>query len=64
MSLGIELGQKDTNWKHISGLQVRSNNKENRGGFPGGSVVNNPPGNAGDMGLILDLGKSHMPQSI
>ena len=27
-------------------------------GFPGGSVVKNPPANAGDMGLILGLGKS------
>ena len=29
-------------------------------GFPGGSVVKNPPANAGDMGLIPGLGKSHM----
>ena len=27
-------------------------------GFPGGSVVNNPLANAGDMGLILRLGRS------
>ena len=27
-------------------------------GFPGGSVVKNPPANAGDMGLILGLGRS------
>ena len=27
-------------------------------GFPGGSVVKNPPVNAGDMGLILGLGRS------
>ena len=26
---------------------------------PGGSVVNNPPANAGDTGLIPDLGRSH-----
>ena len=25
--------------------------------FPGGSVVKNPPANAGDMGLILQSGK-------
>ena len=30
-------------------------------GFPGGSVVKNPP-NAGDTGLIADPGRSHMPQ--
>ena len=30
-------------------------------GFPGGSVVKNPPVNAGDTGLIPNLGRSHMP---
>ena len=30
-------------------------------GFPGGSVVKNPP-SAGDTGLIADPGRSHMPQ--
>ena len=32
-------------------------------GFPGGSVVKNPPASAGDTGSIPDLGRSHMPQS-
>ena len=32
-------------------------------GFPGGLVVKNLPANAGDMGLIPGLGRSHMPQS-
>ena len=27
-------------------------------GFPDGSVVKNPPTNAGDMGLIPELGRS------
>ena len=27
-------------------------------GFPGGSVVKNPPTNAGDMGLIPESGRS------
>ena len=31
--------------------------------FPGGSVVKNLSANAGDTGSILDLGRSHMPQS-
>ena len=31
--------------------------------FPGISVVNNPPANAGDMGLNPGLGRSHMPWS-
>ena len=30
------------------------------GGFPGGSVVKNPPANAGDRNLIPGLGRSHM----
>ena len=32
-------------------------------GFPGGSVVKNPPANAGDMGLIPGPRRSHMSQS-
>ena len=31
--------------------------------FPGGSVVKNPPANAGDMGSSPGPGRSHMPQS-
>ena len=30
------------------------------GDFPGGPVVKNPPANAGDMGLIPGLGRSHV----
>ena len=33
------------------------------GGFPGGAVVENPPANAGDAGLIPGPGGSHMPRS-
>ena len=33
------------------------------GGFPGGSAVNNPAANVVDTGLILDLGRSHVPRS-
>ena len=28
--------------------------------FPGGTVVKNPPANAGDTGSIPDLGRSHI----
>ena len=31
--------------------------------FPGDTVDENPPANAGDMGSIPGLGRSHMPQS-
>ena len=30
-------------------------------GFLGGSVVKNPPANAGDTGAFPDPGRSHMP---
>ena len=32
-------------------------------GFPGGTVVKNPPANAGDMGLSPGPGRSHVPWS-
>ena len=32
-------------------------------GFPGGTVVKNPPANEGDTGLSPGPGRSHMPQS-
>ena len=37
--------------------------KKETQGFPGGTVVENLPANAGDMGSSPDLGRSHMPQS-
>ena len=40
-----------------------SNLKKKRRGFPGGSVVQNLPANAGDMSLIPGLGRPHMPRS-
>ena len=32
-------------------------------GFPGDSVVKNPPDDAGDTGSIPDPGRSHVPRS-
>ena len=32
-------------------------------GFPGSSVVNNPPANAEDMGSVPNPGRSHMTRS-
>ena len=37
--------------------------KKENGDFPGGTVVKNPPANAGDMGLSPGLGRSHMSWS-
>ena len=31
--------------------------------FPGGTVVQNPPANAGDVGSSTGPGRSHMPRS-
>ena len=42
------------------GWQKKKKRKE---GFPGGAVVENPPANAGDMGLSPGLGGSHMLRS-
>ena len=37
--------------------------KKNFRDFPGGTVVRDPPANAGDLGSSPGLGRSHMPQS-
>ena len=42
---------------------IKFKKKKSRVGFPGGSVVKNPPANAGDMTSIPDPGRSHVPQS-
>ena len=43
-------------------IKQRSFQKHVPGGFPGGTVVGNPPANAGDMGLSPGPGGSHMPR--
>ena len=43
--------------------QQQQQKKQPTRGLPGGSVVKNPPVNAGDMGLIPDSGRSHMLQA-
>ena len=43
---------------------LKSHNKQYRNwDFPGGTVVMNPPADAGDTGSSPSLGRSHMPQS-
>ena len=44
-------------------LKKKRKRKKSRG-FPVGSVVKNPPANAGDMGLIPDLGRCHVLRCI
>ena len=42
-------------WGGKSGLNINGSR-----GFPGGTVVENLPANAGDTGLISGLGRSHV----
>ena len=50
--------------KHnILSIKVLISKTRQKGTYPGGTVVKNPPANAGDTGSIPGLGKSHMPQS-
>ena len=46
----------------IEKASLKKKKKQQQGSL-GDSVVRNPPANAGDMGLIPDLGRSHMLQS-
>ena len=43
--------------------RLTSNSESSRKDFPGGSMVKNPPSDAGDTGSIPDPGRSHMLQS-
>ena len=44
-------------------LNVHRTTTTTKRGFPGGTVVKNPAANAGDMGSIPGLGRSHMSRS-
>ena len=50
----------NSKWRNICS---RKSIKIQQGGFPSGTVVKNPPANAGDMRLSPGLGRSHMPRS-
>ena len=54
-------------WKQKELLEIKNVivEKENliMEGFPGGTVVKNPPANAGDTGSSPGPGRSHMPRS-
>jgi len=44
-------------------IYIGQKSKTKCAGFPGGSVVKNPPANAGDVGSVPDPGGSHVLQS-
>ena len=47
----------------VFGMLPEPSQHQNVMGFPGRLVMKSPPNNAGDMGLIPDPGRSHIPQS-
>ena len=51
-------------YKYIYKSLLKWHVKKETEGSPGGSVVKNPPINAGDMGLIPDLERSYMAQEL
>ena len=55
LSLSTSLYSHNKYWYFNSTLSVTY---EYSKGFPGGSVVKNPPANAGDMGSVPGLGRS------
>ena len=65
---------KQSNWQRINLQNIQAvhtsqyqktqqRNQKMFGGFPGGTVVENLPANAGDTGSSPGLGRSHMPWS-
>ena len=46
---------------HLTPVIMAVIKKTTNRGFPGGSVVKNPPENVVDSGSIPDLRRSHMP---
>ena len=65
MSLVVDPGQDGagglSRFHHATQDGVQSKTYELA--FPGGTVVKNPPANAGDTGWSPGPGRSHMPQN-
>ena len=57
MRLGGNIAAGKANDTRLTKGNLSISNKPSRG-FPGGSVVKNPPANAGDVGSIPGLGRS------
>ena len=62
---GQEAIEKMLSITNYQKTQIKTTTKEKKKtttkGFPGGSVVKNPPCSAGDTSLIPDPGTIHMP---
>ena len=64
--LSFHLLKLEIEEQNKQGKQQEGNNKDQismKLGFPGGTVVKNPPANAGDTGSSPSPGRSHMPRS-
>ena len=55
--------QRNGKIPHALGLEELILLKWSYWAFPGGTVVKNPPANAGDTGSSPGSGRSHMPRS-
>ena len=58
-----EMQIKTTMRYHLTPVRMAIIKKARNRGFPGGTVVENLPANAGDTGSSPGLGRSHMPRS-
>ena len=58
-----EMQIKTTVRYHFTSVRMAVIKKVDFLDFAGGSVVKNPPANAGDTGSSPGLGRSHMPRS-
>ena len=60
MLFGCNKNETHTKWINLKNIMLSLKKPVLRGlmGFPGGSMVKNPPANAGDMGAIPGSGRS------
>ena len=55
--------EEETTARERFKMQKKKKKKKKWRDLPGGTVVKNPPANAGDAGSSPGLGRSHMPRS-
>ena len=59
----VQPKKKKKEYLYISFYGITTKLKKAKRDFPGGTVAENPPANAGDMGSSPGPGRSHMPRS-